>query len=119
MIAAAEIELRRYHEKILNSVPSGVIATRKDGTITTLNPEAKRVLCLGKDEVTAYNIRNIPGLGAFWKKMEQTINSGITVKRDEVLIRNKENETTPIGISISSIADIEDKFSGCATMKNQ
>ena len=116
VIAAAEIELRRYHEKILNSVPSGVIATRKDGIITTLNPEAERVLCLKKDEVTGYNIKNIPGLGAFWKKMEQAIKSGITVKRDEVVIKNKENEKTPIGISISSITDIKDKFSGCVAI---
>ncbi|MBA7520185.1 Sporulation kinase A [subsurface metagenome] len=48
--------------------------------------------------------------------MEQAINSGITVKRDEVLVKNKENKTTPIGISISPITDIKDKFSGCVAI---
>ncbi len=116
VIAAAEIELRKYTEKIINSVPGGVIATRIDGTITTLNPEAVRVLCLGKSVLAGQNIKDIEGLGAFWKKMEQSINSGITVKRAEVLIKNQKNETTPIGISISPITDTSERFSGCVAI---
>lgn len=115
-IASEEIALRRYTEKIINNFPSGVIAVSNDGTITTLNPEATRVLGLSKGKTSGKDIRNINGLDALWRKMEQSIVSGSTVRRDEVSIYNQKGKLIPIGFSISPISSLESRFSGCVTI---
>ncbi len=115
-VAAKEIELRRYSEKILSSVASGVIAVSSDGIITTLNPEAARVLGLKKDEVLGWDIKNIEGLDALWRKMEESINSHASLTREEVEIKNKDNRIVPIGLSISPVDGSRDRFSGCVAI---
>lgn len=115
-IAAKEIELREYSEKIINSVPSGVIAVRDDGIITTLNPEAERAFGLKKKDAIDYNIKDIHGLNTLWQKMKQSINSNISLEREEVSIQNKNNVTIPIGLSISPIAGSKERFSGCVVI---
>ena len=115
-IASEEIALRRYTEKIINNFPSGVIAISHDGTITTINPEATRVLGLSEDKTSGEDIRNIKGLGALWRKMEQSIATGSTVRRDEVTIYNHKGKSIPIGFSISPISGLESRFSGCVTI---
>jgi len=114
-VAAEEIELRRYSEMIINSVPSGVLASRNDGIITTLNPEAERVFGVKKSEAVGYNIKNISGLEALWEKMEFSMNLGTSMARDEVSIK-RNNETIPIGLSISPIAGSKERFSGCVVI---
>jgi len=117
-IAANEITLRRYTEKIIDSVPSGVIAVSSDGTITTVNPEATRVLGINKQELLDTDIKTIKGLNALWTKMEQSIASNSTLKRGEVVIRDTTGNKIPIGLSISPVgnSDMEGKFSGCVTI---
>ncbi|UCG92941.1 MAG: PAS domain S-box protein [candidate division WOR-3 bacterium] len=115
-VATEEIELRQYSEKIINNVPSGVIAVRHDGLITTLNREAERVFGLKGDETLGCSIQEIAGLHALWQKMEQSIMSNTPVTRVEISIRNKHNEVIPIGLSISPITGPRDRFSGCVTI---
>ncbi len=115
-IAAEEIALRRYTEKIINNFPSGVIAISNDGTITTINPEATRVLGLSKAKTSGKDIRDIKGLNALWRKMEQSIAAGSTVRRDEVTIHNQKGKSIPIGFSVSPISGLESRFSGCVTI---
>ncbi len=115
-VAAQEIEMRKYFEKIINSVSSGVIAVREDGVITTINPEAARVLRLSKEEAEGINIKNIEGFNKFWERMAQVMASGKTVKRDEVLIMVEKNKTIPVGFSISPITGVEHRFSGCVVI---
>lgn len=115
-IAAEEIALRRYTEKIINNFPSGVIAINNDGTITTINPEATRILGSSKAKTSGKDMRNIKGLDALWRKMEQSIVTGSTVGRDEVTIHNQKGKSIPIGLSISPISGLENRFSGCVTI---
>lgn len=115
-VAAEEIELRQYTEKIIDSVSSGVIAVRNDGIVTTLNPEAERVFGFEKEEIVGYNIKNIRGLESLWQKMAQSINSGVSLKRDEVSIKNRDNKIIPVGFSISPITGSNDRFSGCVVI---
>jgi len=115
-VATEEVELRKYSEKIINNVPSGVIAVRNDGVITTLNREAERVFGLKRDEAVGHSIKDIPRLSALWQKMEQSINSNVPLTRVEISIRNKNNEVIPIGFSISPITASKDRFSGCVTI---
>ncbi len=115
-VAAKEIELRQYHETIINSVTSGVIAVTDDGIITTLNPEAERILGLNQEEALEHNIKNMEGLDAMWQQMEQSITSGTTILREEVLITVRENESVPIGISVSPITGSKGRFSGCVVI---
>ncbi len=115
-IASEEIALHRYTEKIISSVPSGVIVVNDDGSITTLNPEAARVLGLNKAQTIGKDIKNIERLEALWKKMAQSIVSGSIVHRDEVSIYNQKGKSIPIGLSISPISDLENRITGCVTI---
>jgi PAS domain S-box-containing protein len=115
-IAAKEIELRQYNEKIIDSVPSGVIAVKGDGEITTLNPEAGRVFGLKKDPTIGYNIKNLEGLSALWDKMADTVRTGAAVIRDEVTVRGSDNRDIPIGFSISPIPGHGAHVPGCVAI---
>lgn len=115
-VAAEEIELRRYNEKIINSVMSGVIAVSNDGIITTLNPVAEKTLGLKKAEAIGQDIKNFSELTPLWEKMNQCMKSGNSIKRDEVAIKNKNNEKIPIGFSMSPITGAKERFSGCVVI---
>lgn len=111
-VVAEETKLREYTEKVINSVPSGVIATRLDGIITTINPEAERVLGLKKEEAVWKNIKDIHEISALWQKMEECMNSRVSLLREEVSIQNRNNETIPIGLSLSPITVSKEGLSG-------
>jgi len=115
-ITAKEIELRQYTEKILNSVPSGVVAVNGDGVITALNPEAEKILGLKKEQVVGHKIKEISGLGALWEKLAQSINTGVSIVRQEITVQKPDNETFPIGLSVSPITDVKNKTSGCVAI---
>ncbi len=115
-VVAKEIELREYIEKVISSVPSGVIAASKDGIITTLNPAAERALGLKKEDAVGNDIKNIHGINALWQKMEESMNSGASLLSEEVAIQNKNNENIPIGLSISPITGLKEKLLGCVAI---
>ncbi len=115
-VSATETELREYSEKVINSVTSGVIAVRNDGTITTLNPEAERILELHREEAIGQNIKEVDRIRALWEKMEHSMNSGKLIIREEVSILNKEDESIPIGTSISPITGTKENLSGCVAI---
>ncbi|MGB3339897.1 MAG: ATP-binding protein [bacterium] len=112
-VAAEEIELRKYSEKIINSVTSGVIAVSSDGMITTLNPEAARSLGIKGEDVIGMDIRKITGLGTIWQRMEQCIKNNTSIKRDELTVITSEKKNIPLGFSMSSISGTRDRFTGC------
>ena len=112
-VAAEEIELRKYSEKIINSVTSGVLVVSSDGMITTLNPEAARSLGIKNEDVIGTDIRKITGLEALWQKMEQCIKDNTAIKRDEITVNTKEKKNIPLGFSMSLISGAKDRFSGC------
>jgi PAS domain S-box-containing protein len=113
---AKEIELRIYHERIINSVPSGIIAVKRDGFITTWNPEAERALGLLKDRVEGYNIKDIPELLPLWIKIESSIKAAKPIGRDEIEITAHEGGIIPLGFSTSLIYSIETQVSGCVVI---
>jgi len=115
-VAAREIELRIYNEKIINSVSSGVIVVREDGIITTLNPEAARALGLSKKESIDTFIGEYDRLIPLWQEMRECMDKNELMKRGEVTIENAEGKSTPIGLSISPIKGAEKHFSGCVTV---
>jgi two-component system sensor histidine kinase PilS (NtrC family) len=110
---AKEIELRIYHEKIINSVPSGIVAVKRDGFITTWNPEAVRALGLPKDKIEGYNIKDITELLPLWVKIESSIASGEPIGRDEIEIATSGGGIIPLGFSTSLIYGAETQVSGC------
>jgi len=114
--ASEETKIRFYTEKVINSVPSGVIAIRGNGVITTLNPEAERVLGLRPEEAIGADIKSINQLRPLWHKMTETMDSGTPIIRDEVTIRNAKDDLIPIGMSISPIVDEDERFSGCVVI---
>jgi PAS domain S-box-containing protein len=111
-VTTEEKKMRSYTERVINSVPSGVIATRGTGIITTLNPEAERILGLHPQEIIGADIKYITQLRPLWQKMNETMNTKTAIIRDEVTIKNAKDEIIPIGMSISPIADEDERFSG-------
>jgi PAS domain S-box-containing protein len=114
--AAEETKLRKFTERILSSVPSGVIATKSNGVVTTLNPEAERILGLDRESTIGTDMTAIYQLTTLWRKMEHSMNSGTTVIRDEVTVKNNKDKAVPIGMSISPIADDDERYSGCVVI---
>ncbi len=112
-ITEKETELRRYSETVINSVASGVIAVRGDGTITTVNPEAARVMGCKQDKLTGSNIEEIGGLAVLWQKMKKSIEANKPLERLQISIKNTKNKTIPIGLSVSPMTSSNAKFSGC------
>lgn len=115
-VAAKEIELRQYSQKIIDSVPSGVIAVRSDGTITTLNPEAERVLGVAKHDAVHRKMQCIERLEPLWQKMSQSITTGRAVVRDEIAIHNVNKQILPIGLSTSPLTGAEGGNIGCVAI---
>lgn len=115
-VVAEEIDIRKYTQKVINSVPSGVIATKRGGIISTFNPVAERVLGLKSEEVMGQNIKHIAELNPLCEKMRQSVVSGASLIRDEVEIINSNNKKIPIGMSISPISGIDEEDSGCVVI---
>ena len=110
---ARETELSKYNEQIINNVTSGIVAVNKDGFIITLNPEAEQTLAISQEETAKYNLKDLDGLSSLWQKIESTIKSGKRVVREEITIRNKKNETLPIGLSTSLISGLNGHPAAC------
>lgn len=112
-ITAEETELRRYSEMVINCVASGVIVVKDDGTITTVNPEAARVLGVDPGNLTGRNIKSTQGLEMLWQKMMQAMRSNRSIERLQISIRNADNEPVPIGLSVSPMHSPKTGLSGC------
>ncbi|UCD04854.1 MAG: PAS domain S-box protein [candidate division WOR-3 bacterium] len=112
-MAADETDLKSYHDTVINSVASGVIAVSKDGTITTINPEAARVLGASQSSFMDKNIKDIEGLEQMWDKMREVIGSNTPSDRIQISIKNADDETIPIGLSVSPMSSTNATISGC------
>ncbi|MCX7994226.1 MAG: ATP-binding protein [candidate division WOR-3 bacterium] len=112
-ITAREVELRVYNERIINSVASGIMVVKGNGMITTVNPEAERVLGYKKEEILESNIKTLEGLKPLWQKMEYAISTGKPIIRDDIEILNKNGERIPIGFNITLLELPDKEISGC------
>lgn len=112
-ITDEETTLRRYSEMVIDCVSSGVIVVRDDGTITTVNPEAARVLGVDQKDLMGRNIKNTGGLDTLWQKMSQAMHSSRPMERLQISIRNADNELVPIGLSVSPMNAPNAEHSGC------
>jgi PAS domain S-box-containing protein len=115
-ITNKETELRRYSETIINSVASGVIAVRGDGTITTVNPEAARVLGTTQGNLVNRKIETIKGLDTLWQNMKKAIDTNRPFERLQVSVMNAKDRLVPIGLSVSPMTSPETKFTGCVAI---
>lgn len=112
-VAAEEIELRKYNEKIINTVGSGVMVVNSWGIITTLNPEAARSLNLKKEDAVNTDIKTMSNLKVLWPKINECIRTEKPLSRDEITITTAGNKKVTIGFSLSPICGAKDRFSGC------
>ncbi len=113
---AKEIEMRRYSEKIIDKVASGIIAVRADGLVTTLNPEAERVFGFSKDELMGYSVTSLAGLQPLWLKMKKAMDENRPVKRDETAIISKTGAEIPIGFNITPLDSPGSGLGGCVAI---
>jgi len=115
-VAAKEIELRQYSQKVIDSVPSGVIAVRNDGTITTLNPEAERILGVTKRNALYTDIQCIERLKPLWHKMSQSVATGRPIVRHEIALYNINKEIIAVGLSTSPLTGADGGNIGCVAI---
>ncbi len=115
-IAAQEIELRRYNEKIINSVASGIIVVRTDSIFATINPEAERVFGYRKDELTGLAMKDMPGFAKLWSKMDRAMGDNKPLLRDEVTVTSKSGEEIPLGFNVTPMMGQEDTITACVVI---
>jgi PAS domain S-box-containing protein len=115
-ITNKETELRRYSETVINSVASGVIAVKGDGTITTVNPEAARVLGTTQGNLVNKKIETIKGLDTLWQNMKKAIDTNRPFERLQVSVTNAKDRIVPIGLSVSPMTSSDTKFTGCVAI---
>lgn len=113
---AKEIELRRYSEKIIDRVASGILAVHRDGLVTTINPEAERVFGYRKDELLGFSVVSFTGLTPLWHKMEKAMAENTPIMRDETLIVSRHGVEIPIGFNITPLDDANQRINGCVVI---
>jgi PAS domain S-box-containing protein len=113
---AKEIEMRRYSEKIIDRVASGIIAILRDGLVTTVNPEAERIFGYSKNELLGYSITSLAGLQSLWTKMKFVMDMNKPVVRDETTTISKTGAEIPIGFNITPLDGAKGEINGCVVI---
>ncbi len=113
---AKEIELRRYNEKIIDRVASGILAVHRDGLITTINPETERVFGYSRDELLWSTVGSYPGLNLLWEKMQESMAENKPIMRDETTIRSRSGAEIPVGFNITPLDDASRRITGCVVI---
>lgn len=98
---------RRYFDQVLNSLTSGVIAVRCDGSVVSANPASCHHL--GLDEMAlrpGVAIDSVEGLHELAEAMREVIATGEPIRRKELTLRSDQGDRT-IGMTVSPVHGIQ------------
>ncbi|MCP3985184.1 MAG: PAS domain-containing protein [bacterium] len=105
-------ELRSLHERIVESLTSGVLTTDKDGCVTSFNPEAGRITGKSVEEVSGARLEAVlPGI-------EEVLSEASHPKRRRARFRLEcsGGEERFLGVAISDLRNAEASASGCVVI---
>jgi len=77
---------KEYNENVLASINSGVIVIDLYGKVTTFNQQAANILKLPAPAVLGKDLDGFPGLKPLSELMKRTMETGASVRRDEMII---------------------------------
>lgn len=109
-LATREVErVRLDTERILASMSSGVLTLDSAGNVLHVNPAAAEVLGKPADRLRGRSCSEVlgPGQEALLARLSETLESGRTAQRQEILLRSADGRHRPIGISTSVLTDEE------------
>jgi PAS domain S-box-containing protein len=94
---------------ILDSVASGVITISQEGTITSFNPQAERILGHGAEEAKGVHYDAVfpehQSNRQFRRILHDGIEQGMTVSSVEVTVLNKEEKEVLMGATLTPLLD--------------
>ena len=96
------LDLRVFHENIVQGIPSGIITTDLTGRITTFNQAAEQITQYAASEAVGSILWEFLGWGEMKNRYRDLVLAG-TAQRFEGEIRNKKGEQCLLGITLSSL----------------
>jgi PAS domain S-box-containing protein len=109
------VSIKEYNERLLGRMDSGVIATREDGVVTTLNPAAERIL-----GISAARVVGRP-LDVLDPAIRAVLRSSLVEHADsetEVTVSHPEGRVLPLIVHTSALHDPKGEVSGAIAVLN-
>jgi len=116
-LQASNLELeqrRRYMEIVLRNVTAGVISVDSEGTISTINKSAEKLLKIKAEKVLGRNYREVvgPEHKALIKEfLRDLTNSGKDSIRKQTTLKLRDHKLTML-INVTTLRDENDEFMG-------
>jgi two-component system nitrogen regulation sensor histidine kinase NtrY len=114
-IKTSELAARKqYIETILNNITTGVITLDAEGIITTINPSARIMLDLEKDDIIGKSYQDVLNF-PIYTEIVRTIQQGM---KDKYKLSNKEmrlsfdGQSTMLALSLSPLKKSDNELSG-------
>lgn len=105
---------KQYIETILNNISTGVITLDAEGIITTINPSARIMLDLEKDDIIGKSYQDVLNF-PIYTEIVQNIQQGM---KDKYKLSNKEirlsfdGQSTMLALSLSPLKKSDNELSG-------
>src|SRR5262249_12969051 len=109
------VSIKEYNERLLGRMDSGVIATRADGVVTTLNPAAERLLGIEAARVVGRSI------DVFDPAIRAVLRSSLVERSEsetEVTVSHHEGRALPLVVHTSALHDHKGAVSGAIAVLN-
>ena len=107
--ASGQIDNGKLVSYTLDSLEGGVVTISREGTITSFNSVAERILGYHSDEVIGIHYtRVMPALGDVKRvvgMVQAALTTGATFSSEEAVVRTKYRRRIPVGITISQLRD--------------
>ncbi|HUS57075.1 MAG TPA: ATP-binding protein [Planctomycetota bacterium] len=105
----AQVDTNKLVSYTLDSLEGGVVTISREGTITSFNSVAERILGYDSGEaVGMHYTRVMPALGDMKRlvaMVQAALATGATFSSEEAVVRTKDRRRIPIGITISQLRD--------------
>jgi len=109
------VSIKEYNERILRYMDSGVIATRRDGLVTTFNPAAERILGVEAARALDHPVDTLdPAIRA-------VLRNSLVVHAEsetEVTVSHPEGRLLPLVVHTSALHDHNGEVSGAIAVLN-
>jgi signal transduction histidine kinase len=95
----------RFSERIIGSLPSGLVAFNSDGIASVLNSPATELLGIRKGRGESFRslLKNAPDLSTM---VERSLSTGEIFRREEVLATNEEGAEKRLGVTVAPIEPV-------------
>ncbi|MCP5057949.1 MAG: PAS domain S-box protein [bacterium] len=105
-------ELRSLHERIVESLTSGVLTTDAEGRVTSFNPESGRITATSAEQALGARLEDVlPGIA---EVLRESDSSGR--RRARFRFERSDGEERFLGVAISSLKNEDAPDSGCVVI---